>query len=162
MRSDFSSHSFCTSISLDVPAGVTQEEDHTRFFIHLLSAMRALIFYREKDSAIPFSFCICSLWSHLNVFDLFPPLTGGCSKGLGAFWFFFKQHSPKKKKSSILRVGPSSPQLLGFQSSRGSRRNKKAINNQVIIVSLIYPDFVKKTNKKLGRRSEANHRQCDC
>ena len=30
------------SSSLDVPAGVTQEEDHTRFLIHLLSAMRAL------------------------------------------------------------------------------------------------------------------------
>ena len=29
---------------MDVPAGVTQEEGHTGFFIHLLSAMRALIF----------------------------------------------------------------------------------------------------------------------
>ena len=29
----FSSHSFWTSSSLDVPAGVTQEEDHTRFQI---------------------------------------------------------------------------------------------------------------------------------
>ena len=40
----FSSHSFWTSSSLDVPAGVTQEEGHTGFFIHLLSAVRALIF----------------------------------------------------------------------------------------------------------------------
>ena len=39
----FSSHSFWTSSSLDVPAGVTQEEGHTGFFIHLLSAVRALI-----------------------------------------------------------------------------------------------------------------------
>ena len=44
----FSSHSFWTSSSLDVPAGVTQEEGHTGFLIHLLSAVRA------KDSAIPF------------------------------------------------------------------------------------------------------------
>ena len=29
----FSSHSFWTSSSLDVPAGVTQEEGHTGFFI---------------------------------------------------------------------------------------------------------------------------------
>ena len=43
----FSSHSFWTSNSLDVPAGVTQEEDHTGFFIHLLSAVRALIFLAE-------------------------------------------------------------------------------------------------------------------
>ena len=37
----FSSHSFRTSSSLDVPAGVTQEKGHTEFFIHLLSAVRA-------------------------------------------------------------------------------------------------------------------------
>ena len=43
-----SSHSFWTSISLDVPAGVTQEEGHTRFFIHLLSAVRALIFLARR------------------------------------------------------------------------------------------------------------------
>ena len=29
---------------MDVPAGVTQEEGHTGFFIHLLSAVRAFIF----------------------------------------------------------------------------------------------------------------------
>ena len=34
--------------------GVTHEEGHTGFLIHLLSAMRALMFSREKDSAIPF------------------------------------------------------------------------------------------------------------
>ena len=39
----FSSHSFWTSSSLDVPAGVTQEKGHTRFFIHLLSAVRVSI-----------------------------------------------------------------------------------------------------------------------
>ena len=38
----FSSHSFWTSSSLDVPAGVTQEEGHTGLLIHLLSAVRAL------------------------------------------------------------------------------------------------------------------------
>ena len=44
----FSSDSFWTSSSLDVPAGVTQEEGHTGFFIHLLSAMRALIFLARR------------------------------------------------------------------------------------------------------------------
>ena len=29
---------------MDVPAGVTQEEGQTGFFIHLLSAVRAFIF----------------------------------------------------------------------------------------------------------------------
>ena len=44
----FSSHSLWTSSSLDVPAGVTQEEGHTGFFIHLLSAVRALIFLARR------------------------------------------------------------------------------------------------------------------
>ena len=39
-----SSHLFWTSSSLDVPAGVTQDEGHTGFLIHLPSAVRALIF----------------------------------------------------------------------------------------------------------------------
>ena len=37
----FSSHPFWTS--MDVPAGVTQEEGHTGFLIHLPSAVRALV-----------------------------------------------------------------------------------------------------------------------
>ena len=44
----FSSHSFWTSSSLDVPAGVTQKEGHTGFLIHLLSAVRALIFLPRR------------------------------------------------------------------------------------------------------------------
>ena len=44
----FSSHSFWTSSSLDVPAGVTEEEGHTGFLIHLLSAVRALIFLARR------------------------------------------------------------------------------------------------------------------
>ena len=44
----FSSHSFWTSSSLDVPTGVTQEEGHTGFFIRLLSAVRALIFLARR------------------------------------------------------------------------------------------------------------------
>ena len=44
----FSSHSLWTSSSLDVPAGVTQEEGHTGFLIHLLSAVRALIFLARR------------------------------------------------------------------------------------------------------------------
>ena len=43
----FSSFSF-TSSSLDVPAGVTHEEGHTRFLIHLLSAVRAFIFLARR------------------------------------------------------------------------------------------------------------------
>ena len=43
----FSSHSFWTSSSLDVPAWVTQE-GHTGFFIHFFSAVRALIFLARR------------------------------------------------------------------------------------------------------------------
>ena len=44
----FCSHSFWTSSSLDVPAGVTQEEGHTGFLIRLISAVRALIFLARR------------------------------------------------------------------------------------------------------------------
>ena len=44
----FSSHPSWTSSSLDVPAGVTQEEGHTGFLIHLPSAVRALIFVARR------------------------------------------------------------------------------------------------------------------
>ena len=44
----FSSRSFWTSHSLDVPAGVTQEEDHTGFLFHLPSAVRAFIFLARR------------------------------------------------------------------------------------------------------------------
>ena len=33
---------------MDVPAGVTQEEGHTGFLIHLFSAVRALIFLARR------------------------------------------------------------------------------------------------------------------
>ena len=36
---------------MDVPAGVTQEEGHTGFSIHLLSAVLALIFLARKIQA---------------------------------------------------------------------------------------------------------------
>ena len=42
----FSSRSFWTS--MDVPAGVTQEEGNTGFSIHLLSAVLALIFLARR------------------------------------------------------------------------------------------------------------------
>ena len=44
----FSSHSFWTSSSFDVSAGVTQEEGHTVFLIHFLSAVRAQVFLARR------------------------------------------------------------------------------------------------------------------
>ena len=63
----FSSHSFWTSSSLDALAEVTQEEGHTGFLIHLLSAVRALIFIARRiqpflslvDREVEFYVCVC-------------------------------------------------------------------------------------------------------
>ena len=44
----FSFHLFWTSSSLDVPAGVTQEEGHTGFLIHLPSAVHAFVFFARR------------------------------------------------------------------------------------------------------------------
>ena len=70
-----------TSSSLDVPAGVTQEEYHTGFLIHLLSAVRGLIFLARRIQ--PFlslvdrevEFCV------LTILIVLHPL--------GIFFFFF-------------------------------------------------------------------------
>ena len=48
------SNSFWRSSSLDVPAGVTQEEGHTGFLIHLPSAVRALFFLARRIQPFPF------------------------------------------------------------------------------------------------------------
>ena len=45
----FSPKLFWTSSSLDVPAGITQEEGHTGFLTHLPSAVRALIFFFSRE-----------------------------------------------------------------------------------------------------------------
>ena len=50
----FSSKLFWTSSSLDVPAGVTQEEGHTGILTHLPSAMRALVFLARRIQAFLF------------------------------------------------------------------------------------------------------------
>ena len=44
----FSSHLFWTISSLDVPAGVTQEEGQTEFLIHLPSAVHAFTFVARR------------------------------------------------------------------------------------------------------------------
>ena len=58
----FSSHSFWTSNSLDVPAGVTQEEGHTGFLIHLLSAVRALTFLARRNQLDSFPSSTVKSW----------------------------------------------------------------------------------------------------
>ena len=74
----FCSHSFWTSSSLDVPAGVTQEEGQTGFFILLPSAVRALIFSREGFSYSSPSSTVKSTFCDLIVLH-----------SLGFFFFFF-------------------------------------------------------------------------
>ena len=82
----FSSYSFWTSNSLDVQAGVTQEEGHAGFFIRLLSAVRALIFLAGRIQ--PFlslvdrevEFCV-----HNEIIVLHP---------LGIFYFFIVRKIP--------------------------------------------------------------------
>ena len=78
----FSSYSFWTSSSLDVPAGVTQEEGHTGFLIHL-STVRALIFLarriqpflslvdREVESCVLTIYSFSTRWAFLFLFFSF-------------------------------------------------------------------------------------------
>ena len=64
----FFSHSFWTSSSLDVPAGITQEEGHTGFFlIHLLSAVRALTFLANWQGVTHLIIILCSVTQSLLI-----------------------------------------------------------------------------------------------
>ena len=68
---------------MDVPAGVTQEEGHTGFFIHLLSAVRALIFLARRIQPLlslverEVEFCVLTIksfstrWACLFLFFVF-------------------------------------------------------------------------------------------
>ena len=82
----FSSHSLWTSSSLDVPAGVTQEEGHTGFFIHLLSAVRALIFLARRIQ--PFLSLVDREDEFLCTNDLI------VLHSLDIFFFFFSEKNP--------------------------------------------------------------------
>ena len=73
----FSSHLFWTSSSLDVPAGVTQEEGHTGFLIHLPSAVHAFIFLARRiqsslslvDSEVEFCVLRPTLMGTKNLYE---------------------------------------------------------------------------------------------
>ena len=62
---------------MDVPAGVTQEEGHTGFLIHLLSAVHAYIFLARRIQ--PFlslvdreiEFCVLTILTVLHPLDIF-------------------------------------------------------------------------------------------
>ena len=64
---------------MDVPAGVTQEEGDTRFFIHLLSAVRALIFLARRIQ--PFLSLVDREVEFYDLRNCFPPV--------GHFYFCF-------------------------------------------------------------------------
>ena len=92
----FSSHLFWTSSSLDVPAGVIQEEGHTGFLIYLPSAVRALIFIARRIQ--PFlslvepevEFCVLRSTNDLIVLHYL----------LGVFFFFFNGKNPVYRESN--------------------------------------------------------------
>ena len=113
----FSSHSFWTSSSLDVPAGVTQEEGHTRFLIHLLSAVRALIFLARRiqpflslvDREVEFCVVVVVV-SHIQRIGCQPEKTtlhGGQSRSWSA-----EQGKENKRKSLAAYPPPPTPTLL--------------------------------------------------
>ena len=91
---------------LDVPAGVTQEEGHTGFFINLLSAVRALIFLARKVQP---SFPSLTVKSNLCTNDLIVLHPLGI---LVLFFSFF---------SFLVRKIPFAGIELTFQRVRGLR-----------------------------------------
>ena len=58
-------------------------------------------------------------------FDIFSPLTGGCSEGLGAFWFFLKRHPAKLVLKTLkhFKIFHFSNTTIESQADRAAHRN---------------------------------------
>ena len=108
----FSSHSFWASSSLDVPAGVTPEEGHPGFLIHLLSAVRALIFLARRIQAFlslvdhEVEYCVLTIQSFSTrwAFLFF------------IFYFFSEKNPVCRNRTNVL-------DLLSFPQSGGKCQN---------------------------------------
>ena len=93
---------------VDVPAGVTQEEGHTGFFIHLPSAVRALIFLAR--SIQPFlslvdrevQFCVLTNYSFSTDWEKIPVRTTASG---------FELTSQRHKVSRLPTEPPGRPDL---------------------------------------------------
>ena len=116
----FGSHLLWTSSSLDVPAGVTQGEGHTRFLIHLPSAAHAFIFLARRIQPIltfvdrEVAFCVLTVlsfsirWAFSSTF-----------LATHAFIFilcFSREGSSRSFPSST--VNSSSPLVVHFKSGK--------------------------------------------
>ena len=108
----FSSHLFWTSSSLDVPTGVTQDEGHTRFLIHLPSAVRALPFLARRIQ--PF----------LSLVDREAELCVPTISSFSTCWafLFFIFSEEKSQLPGFELTSPRVRRLQGYQPSyRGDR-----------------------------------------
>ena len=130
-----SSHPFWTSSSLDVPAGVTQEEGHTGFLIHLPSAVRALIFVARRIQ--PFlslvdrevEFCVLRI-------NRSPPV--------GHFYFGFLVFS---EKNPVCRGRTHVPTCQKVTRCRLSYRGRPALCVCVFFPSILDIKFVGRTSR---------------
>ena len=91
-----SSHLFWTSSSLEVPAGVTQEEGHTRFLIHLPSAVHAFIFLARRIQRFlslvdrDVEFCVLTIQSFSTPWAF-----------LFLFLFYFSEENPSYRDLNL-------------------------------------------------------------
>ena len=110
------SHLFWTSGSLDVPAGVTQEEGNTGFLIHLPSAVHAFIYFLARfghsfpSSTVKSNFVYYRY--RLIVFHL-----------LGFFFFFFFLSGENSQLPGFELTSQRVRRLRGYQLSYRGDRN---------------------------------------
>ena len=67
---------------------------HNGGFFPVITLLTQCYYHLETRLNAMKRFCLCSLWSHLNVLT-FSPLTGRCSEGLDAFIFFLNTRTRK-------------------------------------------------------------------
>ena len=99
---------------MDVPAGVTQEEGHTGFLIHLLSAVHALIFLARRIQ--PFlsladrevEFCALTILIVLHPLGIF----------IFVFLFFSEKHPVCRGSNSRPNVSEGYEVPLSYRGDR--------------------------------------------
>ena len=137
----FSSRSFWTSSSLDVPAGVTQEEGHTGILSHLLSAVHALIFLAKRIQ--PF----LSLVDHEVEFCV---LTISSFSTRWAFFFFFFFLVRKIPFAGIELTSQRVRGLRGTSELPGRPVQYVMMDGTIRTINRIYRQFEKYRARKLN------------
>ena len=75
-------------------------------------------------------FCICNLLIPPKRFDIFSPITGGCSEGLGQVWSDFSLKKTQKNKAPDSQTSQATCQTKEIDRAHRSHSTREAKQNE--------------------------------